>query len=121
MSAVLKRRHDLQSFQAAVRKTLELPAGAWSIVSDDTIVCRCENVTFAAIREALQGGHVTPNAVKRNTRPGMGWCSGRTCLRAVGELSEYCTGTAQSETMTARPVARPVSLAALSNQRRTSS
>lgn len=121
MHVMLKRRRNMQSFQAAVRGTLELPAGIWSIVSDDTVVCRCENVKFADVREALHGGHVTPNAVKRNVRPGMGWCSGRTCLRAVGELSEYCTGVAQTEVMTARPMARPVSLSALSHQTRVAS
>jgi hypothetical protein len=78
-------------------------------------------VKFAAIREAFAGGHVTPNALKKNVRPGMGWCSGRTCLRAIGELSEYHTGVAQAEAMTARPMARPVSFAALSNQTRVAS
>jgi len=118
---VIRQRKNYQSFQAAVRATFDLPAGIWSLVTDDTTVCRCENVKFAEIREAFQCGHVTPNAVKRNTRPGMGWCSGRTCLRAIGELSEYHTGIAQAEAMTARPMARPVSFAALSNQTRAAS
>jgi NADPH-dependent 2,4-dienoyl-CoA reductase/sulfur reductase-like enzyme len=117
----LWRRSNHQAFQAAVRATFDLPPALWSIVTDDTIVCRCENVKFAEIRQAFQSGHVTPNAVKRNARPGMGWCAGRTCLRAIGELSEFCTGAAQAETMTARPMARPVSFAALSNQTRAAS
>lgn len=118
LGELLKRRKNWQSFQAAVRTTFDVPAGLWSLVTDDTIVCRCENVKLAQIREAFQAGHVTPNAVKKNARPGMGWCSGRTCLRAIGELSEYHTGVAQAEAMTARPMARPVSFAALSRQTR---
>lgn len=115
---VLERRRRYRSFQDAVRETLRLPQALWGLVSDETIVCRCENVRFAEIREAFDGGHLTPNAVKRNARPGMGWCAGRTCLRAVGALAEFHTGVAQAETMTARPMARPVSFAALSNQKR---
>lgn len=118
---VLKLRSKWQSFQAAVRTTFDVPSGLWGLATDETIVCRCENVKLAEIREAFQAGHVTPNAVKKNVRPGMGWCSGRTCLRAIGELSEYHTGVAQAEAMTARPMARPVSFAALSRQTRAAS
>jgi NAD(P)H-nitrite reductase large subunit len=118
---VWDRRRQHQSFQTAVRATLRLPPALWNLVSDDTIVCRCENVIFSEIRAAFGGGHVTPNAVKRNVRPGMGWCAGRTCLRAIGALAELHTGVAQTEAMTARPMVRPVSFAALSNQKRASS
>lgn len=115
----LRRKH--LSFQKAVRATLKLPPALWGVVSDDTIVCRCENVSFGEIRSAFDSGHVTPNAVKRNVRPGMGWCAGRTCLRAIGSLSEMHTGTDQAELMTARPMVRPVSFSALVNQTRAAS
>ncbi|GAB6089515.1 FAD-dependent oxidoreductase [Spirochaeta dissipatitropha] len=54
----------------------------------DRIVCRCEQVREAEIRESLQRGiriHST-DAVKRRTRAGMGMCQGNFCASRVTEL-----------------------------------
>ncbi|MFI4987052.1 MAG: FAD-dependent oxidoreductase [Alphaproteobacteria bacterium] len=118
LGETLRQRRRQLAFQAAVRETLQLPKGAWSLVSDDTTVCRCENVTLGDIRGAFGSGHVTLNAVKRNVRAGMGWCGGRTCLHAVAALAELHSGVAPAAMMTPRPLARPVSFAALANQRK---
>jgi D-hydroxyproline dehydrogenase subunit alpha len=111
-----RMRQRYMALQAAVRETLQIPASLWKQVSDDTVVCRCENVTLAEIRGALEGGHVSLNAIKRQVRAGMGWCGGRTCLHAVAALAELHGGAASTSMMTPRPLARPVSLAALADQ-----
>jgi NADPH-dependent 2,4-dienoyl-CoA reductase/sulfur reductase-like enzyme len=111
-----RRRH--LAFQAALRATLDLPRELWRLVTDETIVCRCESVRFGEIRSALDNGHRSLNAVKRNVRVGMGWCAGRTCLHAVAALTELHTGAAPTEMMTPRPLVRPVSFAALARQER---
>jgi D-hydroxyproline dehydrogenase subunit alpha len=118
LRGLIARRQKHQAFPAALRASFRLPRELWALVEDDTIVCRCENVTGADIRCALRGGHVTPNAIKRQTRAGMGWCAGRTCLRAVTALTELHSGLAPTAMMTPRPMARPVSFAALANQTR---
>jgi NAD(P)H-nitrite reductase large subunit len=48
-------------------------------VADDTIVCRCEQVTLGALKASVSDapGHV--GTVKRATRLGMGRCQGRYC------------------------------------------
>ena len=114
-NAMAHRARHLE-FQRAVRRTLELPAELWRLVTDDTIVCRCENVRFGEIKGALAGGHHSLNAVKRNVRSGMGWCGGRTCLPVLTSLIELSTGSAPTEMMTPRPLARPVSFAALARR-----
>jgi len=113
--AIARRARHLE-FQKAVRMTLALPAELWRLVTDDTIVCRCENVRFGEIKSALAGGHHSLNAVKRNVRSGMGWCGGRTCLPAIASLIELSTGSAPTEMMTPRPLTRPVSFAALARR-----
>jgi len=114
-SAIAHRLRHLE-FQKAMRGTLALPIELWRLVTDDTIVCRCENVRFGEIKNALASGHHSLNAVKRNVRSGMGWCGGRTCLHAIDSLIELSTGSAPTEMMTPRPLTRPVTFAALARR-----
>ncbi|HKW80701.1 MAG TPA: NAD(P)/FAD-dependent oxidoreductase [Casimicrobiaceae bacterium] len=111
-----RRRYG--AFQRAVRPTLSVPPALWRVSTDDTVICRCENVRLAEIRGALDGGHRTLNAIKRNTRAGMGWCSGRMCLHSVAALAELHAGIAPAGMTTPRPLARPVAFAALARQNR---
>lgn len=114
--AIAVRRRHL-AFQGAVRSLLHVPLLLWKSMTDDTIVCRCENVKLAELRAAIEAGHSTANGVKRNTRIGMGICGGRSCMHALAALSELTTGVAPSAMMTPRPIARPVSLRALAQQK----
>jgi bacterioferritin-associated ferredoxin len=46
---------------------------------EDTIICRCEEVRFREIKEAIQLGLTSPGEIRKYTRAGMGSCQGRTC------------------------------------------
>jgi NADPH-dependent 2,4-dienoyl-CoA reductase/sulfur reductase-like enzyme len=120
IDTALRRRRRYQNFQRAVRAMLQVPESAWRLVTDETIVCRCENVRLGEIRGAFAEGHLTLNAVKRNVRSGMGWCAGRMCLHSVAALTALHTGKTSREMMTPRPMIRPVSFAALANQKKAS-
>ena len=52
------------------------------------LVCRCEVVTEAEIREAIRRpvGATTIDGVKRRTRAGMGRCQGGFCSPRVAEI-----------------------------------
>jgi NAD(P)H-nitrite reductase large subunit len=77
-------------------------------VTDDTVVCRCEEVTAGTVREAVaQLGAGDLRTVKLLTRAGMGWCQGRICAPGVAGLAG-CELTASK-----RPFARPVPLGVL--------
>ena len=54
--------------------------------SDDTIVCRCEEVTAGRIREMVQLGCRGPNQTKFFSRCGMGPCQGRLCGLTVTQI-----------------------------------
>lgn len=55
-------------------------------MSEDVIVCRCEEVTLGEIKEAIRNGAKTVTEVKRRTRAGMGLCQGRSCETIVQRL-----------------------------------
>ena len=59
---------------------------------DDTIICRCEEVTYGEIREAVALGLVDPGEVRKYTRAGMGACQGRTCQRELMRLIKTLSG-----------------------------
>jgi NAD(P)H-nitrite reductase large subunit len=77
----------------------------------DTEVCRCEEVTAGAVREALDElGAGDVRTVKLLTRAGMGWCQGRMCGPAVARLA----GSAEDPGGT-RPLSCPVPMGVLAD------
>lgn len=63
------------------------PLGSFQVPSeDDTIVCRCEEVTAGEIRRVAAMGCMGPNQGKAFTRCGMGPCMGRKCANSVSQI-----------------------------------
>ncbi len=57
---------------------------------DEVIICRCEDLTLAEIRAAIEDGYTDFEELKRFLRVGMGPCQGRTCIPLVRrELARY--------------------------------
>ena len=50
---------------------------------DDTLICRCEEITKGEIRRAVHDGMWTMTEIRRYLRTGMGLCQGQTCARLV--------------------------------------
>lgn len=53
---------------------------------EETVICRCENVTLAEIKCGIEQGFTSMEALKKSTRCGMGMCQGRTCQPIVSEI-----------------------------------
>ena len=70
---------------------------------DETIICRCEEITVGEVREALHSGARDVDAVKRMTRAGMGLCQGKTCARLVSRLIASETGVPLESVRQATP------------------
>lgn len=101
-------RETLRTSAEALAAAFAPPAHWTDQVTDDTLVCRCEEVTAGAVREAVDGlGAGDVRTVKLLTRAGMGWCQGRMCATAVAGL------TGCEATPSRRPFARPVPLGVL--------
>ncbi len=74
-------------------RTLFLDSPGWlKELPDNTILCRCEDITFKDVRQAVRKGAESPNSIKQITRAGMGLCQGRQCgvliTRLIAELLE---------------------------------
>jgi thioredoxin reductase/bacterioferritin-associated ferredoxin len=69
----------LMKFATALGELYSLGNMIYSLSNDDTVICRCEEITFREIREAIHAGAVHVDDIKRRTRSGMGYCQGRIC------------------------------------------
>ncbi len=82
---------------------------------DATVVCRCEEVSAGALREAVALGCLGPNQAKAFTRCGMGPCQGRICGLTVAEVIAAARGVAVAEVgcLRIRPPIKPLTLGEL--------
>lgn len=63
---------------------------------ESPIVCRCEGVTLAEIRDLIAAGCHTVEEIKHLSRAGMGPCQGRTCRQIImGELMRAGIGNTE--------------------------
>jgi len=60
--------------------------GALSLFKEDMIVCRCEEVIYRDILDAIQLGARSVNEVKMIVRAGMGNCQGRICEGLIAQI-----------------------------------
>ena len=84
---------------------------------DETLVCRCEELTAGQIRDAITKGARHPAQIKGQTRAGMGPCQGRMCSTTIAEIiAERCgLDIKQVGTLRVRPPLQPLSIEQLAN------
>jgi NADPH-dependent 2,4-dienoyl-CoA reductase/sulfur reductase-like enzyme len=78
-----QRRRRKLGFVRALQAATALDPHLKTLASDETIICRCEDVAFGALRE-----HPSWRDAKLHTRCGMGPCQGRIC----GSATEFLFG-----------------------------
>jgi NADPH-dependent 2,4-dienoyl-CoA reductase/sulfur reductase-like enzyme len=85
------------------------------VPADDTIVCRCEEITAAGIRAMVAVGEPGPNQVKAFTRAGMGPCQGRQCGYTVTRILAAAEKRAPADVgfYRVRPPLKPITLGEL--------
>lgn len=83
--------------------------------ADDTLVCRCEEVTAGDLRGYARLGCLGPNQAKAFGRAGMGPCQGRYCGLSVTAILAVATGQTPVATgyFRIRPPLKPVTLGEL--------
>lgn len=112
-----QKEHAELSKELAVRPFLDRlyrPIQAMRLPQhEETLVCRCEEVSFAGVKAALSDGCMGPNQLKSFTRCGMGSCQGRQCGPVVSELIAAERGKPVSEVgyYRVRAPIKPVTLA----------
>jgi NADPH-dependent 2,4-dienoyl-CoA reductase/sulfur reductase-like enzyme len=81
--ALFAKRASWHRFRSALATAFALRPDLKSLATDDTLLCRCEDVTFSRVRQ-FNGWR----DVKLQTRCGMGACQGRIC----GAASKFIFG-----------------------------
>ncbi|MCR6483093.1 FAD-dependent oxidoreductase [Amycolatopsis sp. OK19-0408] len=106
---LLRARDRASAFARRLAKAHPI-GGAWpGWLRADTIVCRCEETPYQAVKAAAEDG---PHALRLGTRAGLGPCQGRMCGPTVSEL---CGATERHH----RPIAQPIRLGELADPKET--
>jgi NADPH-dependent 2,4-dienoyl-CoA reductase/sulfur reductase-like enzyme len=109
------RLADAKAFARVTRDMMRLKPALFDLITDETIVCRCEVVAAKEVKEAIADGDPTLRGVKIRTRAGMGQCQGRMCGYLICRLIAKQSGASldQIQPDTPRPPVKPVPLTAL--------
>ena len=108
-SARVRLQH-LGRFASLINELFRMRPGIYELADDDTIVCRCEEVTAGEIRRGVARGARNGNALKAWTRVGMGPCQARVCGNLITHLIATQAGLPIQEVrgFTPRPPIKPV-------------
>jgi NADPH-dependent 2,4-dienoyl-CoA reductase/sulfur reductase-like enzyme len=79
-SPLLTRLARISRFQSGIKNLFMPPKSFLSLLTEDTVICRCEDVTFGQLKEWVHKGIFEMSSLKSLTRIGMGRCQGRNCF-----------------------------------------
>ena len=111
-------RLHAQRFGAMFNTLFQPGPGLDALTLDDTIICRCEDVSAGEVRDAIRGGIRSLDALKTGTRVGQGPCQGRTCGPLIARMIARQTGTSLSTVagFHVRPPLKPLLLRILAQE-----
>lgn len=112
-----RRRLDRELAARPFLDALFRPRQQVFVPCDETMVCRCEEVTAGEIRAKAMIGVMGPNQIKSVTRAGMGPCQGRQCGYTVTRILAAAQSRSPSEVgyFHIRPPLKPVTLGELAS------
>jgi len=105
-----------RAFARLAAGMMRVPPALFELITDDTIICRCENVTARQLLDAIgPAGEESLRGVKIQTRAGMGLCQGRMCGHLIPRLIASRTGRPLDSIQPDTPQApiRPIPLRAM--------
>jgi hydrogen cyanide synthase HcnB len=114
-----KRLDKINRFRK-ILDDISLPRkGLYELATDDTIICRCEEVTLKQLKTALADDTFQLKDFKRMTRLGMGSCEGRMCGPAVIEIMRHRLNVPAEDVgcLKPRPSIKPVALGVLAAEK----
>jgi NADPH-dependent 2,4-dienoyl-CoA reductase/sulfur reductase-like enzyme len=108
-------KHSLQReerFSDWLWSRYRIREGLLDLADEDTLICRCENVTVGELKRSIKNGSQNLYGTKLRTRLGMGSCQGRYCMMNAAIFIARQTGIPIEETgiHSIRPPLIPVRL-----------
>jgi NADPH-dependent 2,4-dienoyl-CoA reductase/sulfur reductase-like enzyme len=112
---LVKRRRALRRFATRMRNVHAIGNGWIDWLTDDTLLCRCEEVSYGSLRKTRAAYEDAGlRSLKLATRAGLGVCQGRICGRTVEDL---LAATPDGASTDRRPIAVPVRLGDLASEK----
>jgi len=99
-------------FRSGIERFFAPPNNFLSLITNETVICRCEDVTAGEIYDKIRGNIYDINSIKTLTRTGMGRCQGRNCLGTLAEIVHAETKCELSDSAfpRVRPPVKPISI-----------
>ena len=96
----------------------DTPPAELHVLTPDTVICRCEDVTVQDMTERIFAGSIEPAPMIAETRAAMGMCQGRNCASLVAAVISCHTGIAIDRVtpITPRPPVVPVPLGGIAER-----
>jgi NADPH-dependent 2,4-dienoyl-CoA reductase/sulfur reductase-like enzyme len=105
--ADLRRVAAGRAFAARLARAHPIGAGWPGWLTPETVICRCEETSYATVRDAAADPSMMDDrALRLATRAGLGPCQARMCGPTVAELT-------RSRATQRRPIAQPIRLGEL--------
>jgi thioredoxin reductase len=113
-----RRRRSAQHAATVLDRGYPVPPRWLDWLTDDTVVCRCEEVPWRQVADTIDAGITYVRAIKGQTRCGMGWCQGRVCGPALQSAAATRAGLPVDAVgdLATRPFATPVTIAELARE-----
>ncbi|HEY2984297.1 MAG TPA: NAD(P)/FAD-dependent oxidoreductase [Jatrophihabitantaceae bacterium] len=113
-----RRRRSAQHAATVLDRGSPIPPCWLDWLTDDTVVCRCEEVPWRQVADTIDAGITDVRAIKGQTRCGMGWCQGRVCGPALQSAAAARAGLPVDAVgdLATRPFATPVTIAELARE-----
>jgi len=105
------RLQKISRFREGLETAFPCPNDWIDQLTDDTIVCRCEEITFGQIRDTITECDIREvNRLKAMSRAGMGRCQGRMCAQSSAEILAHLSGQPLGEVgrLRGQPPLKPV-------------
>jgi NAD(P)H-nitrite reductase large subunit len=78
--------HQQTEYASFLNHLCQVPKSAYAAIPDETMICRCEEITMGTIKKNIHQGFDTIGSLKKATRSGMGRCQGRICGPVIFDI-----------------------------------
>ncbi len=91
VQTLISLNHQQAEYASFLNHLCQVPVSAYAAIPDETMICRCEEITMGTIKKNIREGFDTIGSLKKATRCGMGRCQGRICGPVIFDIITVLT------------------------------